>query len=405
MFEEEASWYVPYGGRSSGKSWEIAIRILQLMFAERHFVVCARETFTSIGSSSYKLMVDLIDMLGLTEYAKITRNTIEVPHTGSLAVFKGLSTSTGTDRGFRSLEGISLCWLEEAQYVSEESWRSARPTLNRSPNCKTFISFNPMFDTDPMWAEFVEEERPYSVVRKVNYSDNPFLPEAQLREIEIDRERLHPDLFDHIWEGGLAPTLENALWTREHLRDAAVDPADMPKRFDNVVMGLDPAAKSRTSSDYTAYAVVGTADGIAYIVESDQGHWTPDEWSRRCIDAYDRWGAHVLRYESNMGGEMVADVIRQRDDNRIVRLEEVRANAGEDKRSRAMPVQTAMTYHHQVKLPVGANKDLERQMIAFTGEAGKSAHDDLVDAMVWATLGALDIGVKRRAMMIAGFEE
>ena len=166
-----ARYKVLYGGRGGAKSWTIA-RALVLMAAERPLrILCAREFQSSIGDSVHRLLTDLIWDLGLQHCFTITEIAL-TSTAGSLFIFKGLRKSI---QEIKSLEGIDICWVEEAQSVSNESWDILIPTI-RKQRSEIWISFNPCEETDPTYQRFVLKPPPGAIVRKINWDDTPGFP-------------------------------------------------------------------------------------------------------------------------------------------------------------------------------------------------------------------------------------
>lgn len=186
---------VYYGGRGGAKSWQYARALLLLGLKRRIRILCAREIQFSITDSVYKLLVEQIQALGLDSYYKATRQSI-VGYNGTEFIFKGLHMNV---REIKSTEGIDVCWIEEAQSVSEESWSVLIPTI-RKPNSEIWISFNPYSETDPTYKRFVLNTPPNAAIHKVSYRDNPWFPDVLREEAEFLR-RVDPDSYQHIWEG------------------------------------------------------------------------------------------------------------------------------------------------------------------------------------------------------------
>lgn len=196
-FEKPARFRVLYGGRGSSKSWTIARQLLIRGMQRRHFILCAREIQLSIRDSSKRVIESQIEALGLEAEFKITDSYIEHCPTGTTFVFWGLSDSA---EKLRSAEGITLAWIEEAQTVSQASLDALFPTV-RAAGSEIWISFNPQLETDPVYKMFIANAPPpKSIVCKVNYSENPWFPEALRDQMEWDRET-DPDKFRHVWEG------------------------------------------------------------------------------------------------------------------------------------------------------------------------------------------------------------
>ena len=192
---EAARYKVAYGGRGSAKSWSVA-RVLCLLAASKPVrILCARELQSSIRDSVHRLLADQIEALNLSARLEIQNAEIRGVN-GSLFIFEGLRHNTTK---IKSMEGIDICWVEEAERVSEESWKILVPTI-RKPSSEIWVTFNPEQETDPTYTRFVKNPPPDAIVRKVNHDQNPWFPIELRKEMEYDY-RVDPDSAAHIWGG------------------------------------------------------------------------------------------------------------------------------------------------------------------------------------------------------------
>ena len=192
---ENARYKVAYGGRGSAKSWSVA-RVLCLLAASKPVrILCARELQSSIRDSVHRLLADQIEALNLSARLEIQNAEIRGVN-GSLFIFEGLRHNTTK---IKSMEGIDICWVEEAERVSEESWKILVPTI-RKPSSEIWVTFNPEQETDPTYTRFVKNPPPDAIVRKVNHDQNPWFPIELRKEMEYDY-RVDPDSAAHIWGG------------------------------------------------------------------------------------------------------------------------------------------------------------------------------------------------------------
>jgi phage terminase large subunit-like protein len=156
-----------------------------------------------------------------------------------------------------------------------------------------------------------------------------------------------------------------------------------PREYREIVVAVDPPATSGAQADECGIIVAGRAEnGSIYVLAdlSSQGD-SPAGWAARVAGAYRRHKANRVVAESNNGGEMVGNVLRQCDANLPVRL--VTATRG--KYIRAEPV--AAAYERGLVHHVGLFAKLEDQLCALTPDfdprvAGFSP--DRADALVWA---------------------
>lgn len=159
-------------------------------------ILCCRELQNSIKDSVLQLLKEQVEMCGLSEYFESGVNYLKCKTTGSEFLFKGLRANS---QEIKSTEGVGICWVEEAQGVSEDSWKWLVPTI-REEGSEIWVSFNPDLETDPTYQRFVLSQPPNSIVRKVNFSDNPWFPDVLKQEMEYLR-RVDADAYAHVWEG------------------------------------------------------------------------------------------------------------------------------------------------------------------------------------------------------------
>lgn len=206
-------YIVAWGGRGSGKSVNIARCLLIRACQERLRVLCARELQASIRESVHKLLADEIDELGLSAFFEVQQTVIR-GRNGSEFIFAGLKHNVAQ---IKSMQGINVCWVEEAQLVSKASWEVIVPTI-REEGSQFYIGFNPELDTDETYKRFVLNPQPNSVVRKVNWDDNPYFPSTLEAERVALKER-DPDAYLTVWEGHCRQALDGAVYADE-IRDA-----------------------------------------------------------------------------------------------------------------------------------------------------------------------------------------
>lgn len=196
---------VIYGGRGSGKSWQIARCLLMLGMMIPLKVLCAREFQLSIKDSVHTLLKEQIEKLGLVGW-EVTDRAITYKANGSTFIFAGLWQNVAK---IQSFEGVNICWVEEAQKVSANSWKVLIPTIRTAPKgwprSEIWVSLNPEQDDDPTAIRFLQNTPPSTVKIKVNWQDNPWLPTESREEAEY-LKATDPEEYFHVWEGG--------YWTR-----------------------------------------------------------------------------------------------------------------------------------------------------------------------------------------------
>lgn len=81
---------------------------------------------------------------------------------------------------------------------------------------------------------------------------------------------------------------------------------DILPKLREIVVSIDPAISKSKDSDETGIVVVGLGeDGLGYVLADLSGKFTPDEWAKIAIAAFDRFGARRIIAETNRGGDLV----------------------------------------------------------------------------------------------------
>ena len=197
LFEPSKRWrHICYhGGRSSAKSTTVGIALDTFTSSRPLRVLCCREVQNSIAESVHKLLANIIEKYKLPGW-DITRETIRNKN-GSEFIFKGLR---GNAQSIKSLEGIDICWVEEAQTVSMESIDILIPTI-RKPGSYFIWTFNRLTENDPVWERIAGNPDERTYVRQVNsYEVEGLLSPEIIAEREKMRKE-NPELFEHVWLG------------------------------------------------------------------------------------------------------------------------------------------------------------------------------------------------------------
>lgn len=227
-----------YGGRFSLKSHTVA-RVLLILAREKKIrVACFREFQNSIADSSHQLLADLIKTYEMSEFI-VTNNSIVNKLNGSDFLFKGLYHN---EQSIKSIEGIDIAWVEEAQTVSRESLEVLTPTV-RNPGSKIIYTYNRLLEDDPVHTRLVTEGRPNTLVINVNYDialKYGWMPDSIRLEMEDDKEK-RPSLYRHKWLGE-PNSLERKIYTNWVILDGVPDGAKLERRGLDYGYTNDPTA-------------------------------------------------------------------------------------------------------------------------------------------------------------------
>lgn len=189
----------------------------------------------SISDSVIRLLADTINREGYQAEFEVQRASIRHLFTGSEFMFYGIKNNPTK---IKSLEGIDICWMEEAEAVSKESWDILIPTI-RKPGSEIWVSYNPKNILDDTHQRFVIAPPDDICLLTVNYSENPWFPDVLRLEME-ECKRKDYDLYLHIWEGEPVADSDMAIIKPSWIA-AAVDA--------HKLLGFDIAGEKRVGFD------------------------------------------------------------------------------------------------------------------------------------------------------------
>lgn len=217
VFQGEADVRGAWGGRGSGKTRSFAkmIAVRGYMFGKAGItgiLVCARQFMNSLEDSSLEECKRAIeDEPFLADYYDVGEKYIK-SRDGLIAfAFSGL------DRNISSIKSkgrILICWVDEAEPVTNEAWTTLIPTLREEGagwNAELWITWNPKRKKSPVEERFRHSTDPRYKVVRLNYMDNPKFPD----KLERDRQRdmiERPEQYGHIWDGEYVSVIEGAYY-------------------------------------------------------------------------------------------------------------------------------------------------------------------------------------------------
>lgn len=192
-----------YGGRGAARSWSISQTLIALALNKPLRIGCFREYQSSIADSVHQVLQDMMKRMGVSHRFYVTRTAL-LSDVGASFIFKGLHHNY---QEIKSIEGLDIAWVEEAQNVSHGSLEILRPTVRKDApfgpfgkGSELWFSFNTGEEDDPIYNEMVTRNPPDSIVKLVTYKDNPYFPAVLERERQYMLE-IDPEAHEHIWEG------------------------------------------------------------------------------------------------------------------------------------------------------------------------------------------------------------
>ena len=165
-------------------------------------MLCAREKQNSINDSVYLLLKNIIDEYQTKGYfasrfVNILGDEIRFAN-GSRFVFKGLSNLTKDN--IKSLEGVDICWVEEASSLTNETIDVLLPTI-RKDDSQIIFTYNRQTLFDPIHCKLAVNKDLNTFIKQVNYCDNPYFPDVLEKERLRCKETEPEYIYNHIWLG------------------------------------------------------------------------------------------------------------------------------------------------------------------------------------------------------------
>ena len=226
---------VLYGGRDSSKTWDAAGNaILLAQFTKVRFMA-TRQFQNRISDSVYTVLCAQIERFGLAHKFDIQATSINCPSTGSDFLFYGRARNISEIKG---TEGVDIHWGEEMELLTEEEWMIIDATI-RKEGSEHWLIFNPRLAQDYVYQRFVVNPPADTIVRLINYTENPFISQTSLKRIEAMKIE-SPEDYEHYYLGVPWSDDEQAVIKRSWI-EAAIDA--------HIKLGFEPMGEKRLGFD------------------------------------------------------------------------------------------------------------------------------------------------------------
>lgn len=194
-----------YGGRGSAKTRSFALMTAVFGYqkgasGESGVILCAREFMNSLEESSMEEVKQAIRSVDwLAAYYEIGEKYIRSKDGRISYAFAGLRHNLDS---LKSKANIFLCWIDEAEGVSDMAYSKLLPTI-RGHGSEVWVTWNPESEGSPTDVRFRRKPPKESdgIGCEMNYNDNPWFPKVLEGERLADQERLDQNMYAWIWEG------------------------------------------------------------------------------------------------------------------------------------------------------------------------------------------------------------
>lgn len=231
LFTSDSRYYIVTGGRGSGKSFGVAVFLLSLTYEEGHRVLFSRYTMLSAQTSIIPEFIEKIDLMGVQEDFRITKDEIINMTTKSTIMFKGIRTSSGNQTAaLKSLNAVTTFVLDEAEELVDENTfdkidfsvrtqdKQNRCIMIMNPTTKEHWIYQRFFQNMGVPESYNGEEKNVTYIH-TDYRDNAenlspsFL--EQIRDMKLKR----PDKYQHAILGGWLSKAEGVVYKNWRVGD------------------------------------------------------------------------------------------------------------------------------------------------------------------------------------------
>ena len=227
FFNKKKRIKIAFGGRGGTKSQTIADILAMKVDTEGLKVGCFREHQNTLDDSVHALLKEEIKRMAIPGYMINDKHIKHID--GGSFKFRGLARNLG---GIKSFHGFNIFWVEEGEFLSEDSLKTLLPTLRESDS-ELWITLNPKYEEDAVSQRYIVPHYNELLVNGVyedddhyivwtNFDENPWFPKELNRDRIRDYASLSRAEYDHIWLGFFDTKVENALIQKEWF-DACID--------------------------------------------------------------------------------------------------------------------------------------------------------------------------------------
>lgn len=363
-----------YGGRGGGRSFNFALLALLMGAKEKLRILCCRQFQNSIAESFYaELKAALERNEWLQPYYDMGRDYLRSV-TGSEFIFKGLERNIGS---IKSISGVDICIVEEAEDTKETSWVALEPTI-RKPKSEIWALWNPAFDDSPVNIRFRKDTPQRAIVTELCYRDNPFFPQ-ELEDLRLrDKRLLSPQMYDHVWEGAyLSGDMGEVFkwsWFKTHMYGDHYG-------FDQIVHSWDTAYGKDEHGDPSACTVWGIKRNEAFLIDVINEHLDYPALKKKVVELAEKYPPRVILIEDKASGQSLLQDLRAHTVLPVIAIE---IPAKYNKIARANDC-TGVIEAGRIYVPEKNAEwlhDYKRQLVRFSNnpELQKKQHDDMVDS-------------------------
>lgn len=259
LFTDPSRYFLVTGGRGSGKSFGVAVFLLNLTYEEGHKILFSRYTMTSAQTSIIPEFVEKIEMMGVQDDFRITKDEIINMTTKNSIIFKGIRTSSGNQTAaLKSLNGITTFVLDEAEELIDEDTfnkidlsvrvqeKPNRCILILNPTTKEHWIYQRWFQNIGVPEGWNGSENNTTYIHTTYMDNKENLSESFLEQI-MDMKKRRPDQYQHAILGGWLSKAEGTIYKNWRVGD--YEDKELTVYGQDVGFSVDPSVLVKVSVD------------------------------------------------------------------------------------------------------------------------------------------------------------
>lgn len=363
------------GGYGSGKTYALCLRAMRLLIEDRVNIGYYMPTYDLIRHVGFPRLREMIENSGLPIRSNIAAATIEVPGYGTI-IFRTMDNPdrlVGYEVGHSLVDELDTLPKDKAEDVWQKALARNRIRLTNSTNTIAV-------GTTPEGFRFVYERwgRDIDKAEAAGYrlykgktSENTHLPQDYLDNLRNQ----YPSQLLEAYINGEFVNLSDGIIHREWFRPSTLVPAHLS-------MGVDLATSLKTSADSSAIVIGGLVDGVFHVVHAAAKKGTFHEVQQWIKEVAAIWKPTIISIEA-----VQYQLAAVQELMRTSTLPVVAVRPDKDKASRLLPLASRYEQGMVRHAPANGGNDIKRledELVSFPN----GAHDDLVDALVYAWSGA-----------------
>lgn len=236
--------YVLKGGRGSGKSTHIALRLIYDMMKYPVTTLCVRKVARTLEESVFEQLKETISLLNVEDYWRVMKSPLQLVYMprGNKIIFRGADDPLKLKSLKVSKFPVVFLWIEElAEFKTEEEVSIIENTVMRGELPKGlhyifYYSYNPpkrrlSWVNQKYETQFLPAN---TYVHHSTYLDNPYISKVFIAEAEEVKKK---NLQKYEWEY-LGKPIGSGIIPFNNLVFRKITDDEL-KRFDNVRQGID----------------------------------------------------------------------------------------------------------------------------------------------------------------------